>query len=91
MVTDHTVLRPKMGEWEYRWNKVHLRKSQEPPFNTDDELPYDIASPHEYNDEADQVHTGEAHTGDADKALPPQRRIQRQRKPPSYLEDYDTT
>ena len=86
MVTDHTVLRPKIAVGgEYRRNRVHLRKSQEPPFNTDDELSYDIASPHEHNNEADQVHTGEAHTGDADKALPPQRRIPRQRKPPKIV------
>ena len=54
MVTDHTVLRLKIAVGgEYRRNRVHLQKSQEPPFNTDDELPYGIASPHEYNNEAD--------------------------------------
>ena len=77
---------------KYRRNRIHLRKSQESPFNTDDELPYDTASFHEYNDEADhpEPKPADTHASDA-KALPPQRRIQWQRKPPSHLEDYGTT
>ena len=59
---------------KYRRNRIHLRKSQESPFNTDDELPYDTASFHEYNDEADhpEPKPADTHASDA-KALPPQR------------------
>ena len=70
-----------------------MLKSREPPFNADDELPYDTASLPEYNGEAhpSQPEPAGTHAGDAAKALALPRRIQRQRKPLNYLKDYDTT
>ena len=67
---------------KYRRNRVHLRKSTE-PFNADEEPLYDTASDSETNEETENPEN------EATPQAVPNGRPQRQRKPPSYLQDYD--